>query len=247
MRSNGFLVRPAHLGGPRRCCTIGLNANHRRMPRASGKNFAKTEQGKTFQKQGTFIAYHIPVGKIMNLTLEGIKQNAALIPLPPEVKNQLLTSPYFKEGAFGEGVMTSEARIDQGIKFDFEGDSSMILTAVGGIAAAVAIPAFIKYTKRAKTAEASMNMYRLGSAQQAYYEAQEGEQPKRFTDSTKLTPGNPTKFMCKDGKSVKFGPDKDTFAAETWKKLGFQLQDPFFYAYQLRHAETVRTRNSCRG
>ena len=214
---------------------IGLNATAVKdaLARHAGKNFAKTEQGKTFQKQGTFIAYHIPVGKIMNLTLEGIKQNAALIPLPPEVKNQLLTSPYFKEGAFGEGVMTSEARLDQGIKFDFEGDSSMILTAVGGIAAAVAIPTFIKYTKRAKTAEASMNMYRLGSAQQAYYEAQEGEQPKRFTDSTKLTPGNPTKFMCKDGKSVKFGPDKDTFAAETWKKLGFQLQDPFFYAYQI--------------
>ena len=100
MRSNGF-GPVSHLGGPRRCCAIGLTATAE-MRLHHLERTLKTEQGKTFQKQGTFIAYHIPVGKIMNLTLQGIKQNAALIPLPPEVKNQLYV-PYFKDGAFGEG------------------------------------------------------------------------------------------------------------------------------------------------
>ena len=46
--------------------------------------------------------------------------------------------------------MTSEVRLDEGIKFDFEGDSSMVLTAVGGILAAVAITAVYQIHKESQ-------------------------------------------------------------------------------------------------
>src|SRR5512140_618531 len=48
----------------------------------------------------------------------------------------------------------------------------MIVVAIIGILAAVAIPAFMKYIRRSKTVEASMNVRKLFDSSVAYFEAE---------------------------------------------------------------------------
>src|SRR2546425_4627398 len=48
----------------------------------------------------------------------------------------------------------------------------MIVVAIIGILAAVAIPAFMKYIRRAKTVEATMNVRKLFDSSVAYYEGE---------------------------------------------------------------------------
>ena len=47
----------------------------------------------------------------------------------------------------------------------------MIVVAIIGILAAIAIPAFIKYVKQSKTSEAGMNLKTLADGAAAYYQA----------------------------------------------------------------------------
>ncbi len=48
----------------------------------------------------------------------------------------------------------------------------MIVVAIIGILAAVAIPAFMKYIRRSKTVEATMNVRKLFDSSVAYFEAE---------------------------------------------------------------------------
>ena len=48
----------------------------------------------------------------------------------------------------------------------------MIVVAIIGILAAVAVPAFMKYIRRSKTVEATMNIRKLFDSSVSYYEAE---------------------------------------------------------------------------
>src|SRR5258706_2423632 len=48
----------------------------------------------------------------------------------------------------------------------------MIVVAIIGILAAVAIPAFMKYIRRSKTVEATMNLRKVFDSSVSYYEAE---------------------------------------------------------------------------
>ena len=115
--------------------------------------------------------------------------------------------------------------------------SAAPVVGLGGVLAAIAIPAFIKYQRRAKSSEATMNSMHLFRASVAAFEtpmvAPDGSAtPKRFPPAAPLTPGNPTKLMCKDGKSVRYVPNKDTWKHPTWQHLAFEPQEPIYYAYE---------------
>src|SRR4051812_16234434 len=58
------------------------------------------------------------------------------------------------------------------IKSGFTLIELMIVVAIIGILAAVAIPAFMKYIRRSKTVEATMNVRKLFDSSVAYYEAE---------------------------------------------------------------------------
>jgi len=82
-----------------------------------------------------------------------------------------------------------------------------------------------------------MNVRRLFDGSVAYYNethaARDGSiLPRQFPKSTPLTPGNPTEFMCKNGKSVKYVPEVNTWNHLTWRELNFAVDEPFYYAYQ---------------
>mgnify|MGYP001267816936 CR=1 FL=1 len=104
--------------------------------------------------------------------------------------------------------------------------------AIIGLLAAVAVPAFMKYIRRSKTSEATMNVRKLFDGAVAYAHNRVDKDSPPFPESTPLTPGNPTQFMCKDGESQKYRPTADTFSHASWQALNFAVTDPFFYAYQ---------------
>jgi type IV pilus assembly protein PilA len=112
----------------------------------------------------------------------------------------------------------------------------MIVVAIIGVLAAVAIPAFLKYIRRSKTIEASMNVRKLFDASVAYFEAEHADNvgaalAKQFPASVAITPGNPNTACC--GKSGDRCPPSSTnFTAVTWAALNFSISDPFYFGYQ---------------
>jgi hypothetical protein len=101
----------------------------------------------------------------------------------------------------------------------------------GGMAAALAIPAFIKYTRRAKAAEARMNLGLLRSGVRGWYAAHR-------TDGRKLafpasTPWSPALECCKTKTAPKCAPGLGAFAHPTWKALRFDLVEPHYFQYRV--------------
>src|SRR5947209_2717974 len=110
----------------------------------------------------------------------------------------------------------------------------MIVVAIIGILAAVAIPAFMKYIRRSKTTEASMNVRKLYDSSVSYYESEHADRSgsilaKQFPAGTSLTPSN----RCCTNSGEKCTPDASLWQNEaSWASLNFSVDDPFYYQYQ---------------
>lgn len=102
-------------------------------------------------------------------------------------------------------------------------DSPATLMAAAGIAAAVAVPAFIKYLRRARTSEALQNLARIRAGVKAYH-VEHGALPP----SVGWTPAR----SCCSGGSTRCTPGRRTFAHPTWRKLRFALTTPHHYQYR---------------
>lgn len=92
------------------------------------------------------------------------------------------------------------------------------LVVVGGILAAIAIPSFIGYVRKSKTAEATANVEAIFAGVSSYH-AMNGELPA----SLPRTPAQP-------GCEVKVAWPPD--AAPGWSDVGFTPYDPVYYAYE---------------
>jgi type IV pilus assembly protein PilA len=108
----------------------------------------------------------------------------------------------------------------------------MIVVAIIGILAAVAIPAFMKYIRRSKTTEAAMNVRKLFDSSVSYFEAEHATQAglivaKQFPASQ---PNNPAAGCC-GNPGGKCAPVVGTWANVTWQSLNFSVDDPFYYRY----------------
>lgn len=108
----------------------------------------------------------------------------------------------------------------------------MIVVAILGILAAVAIPAFINYMTRAKTSEASVNIKTMTEGAMSYFDAEHGdENGETLTHHLPLAAGwipeaaaSGDKFAIGDYVSL-FGDD-DSFVA-----LGWTPSEDFYYQY----------------
>ncbi len=110
----------------------------------------------------------------------------------------------------------------------------MIVVAIIGILAAVAIPAFMKYIRRSKTSEATMNLRKLFDASVAYYSNEHTNRggsilAKMFPSTIESTPGN---AACDAGDSKKHAPDAGIWADPSWQDLNFAIDDPFLFQYR---------------
>jgi type IV pilus assembly protein PilA len=99
-----------------------------------------------------------------------------------------------------------------------------------GVGAAVAIPAFMKYVRRSKTVEATMNLRKLFDSSVSYYEEHEGPGKASFTfpKSTAWTP----KRSCCGQPGDKCQPDPKAWNDPTWTALSFSVDDPSYYQYR---------------
>jgi type IV pilus assembly protein PilA len=110
----------------------------------------------------------------------------------------------------------------------------MIVVAIIGILAAVAIPAFMKYIRRSKTVEATMNIRKLFDSSVSYYESEHSDKTgailgKQFPGAVAISPGS---TCC--GTGGKCAPAPGNFAAAGWSALNFSVDDPFYYQYEYK-------------
>jgi type IV pilus assembly protein PilA len=115
----------------------------------------------------------------------------------------------------------------------------MIVVAIIGILAAVAIPAFMKYIRRSKTVEATMNVRKLFDSSVSYFETEHSDKTgailaKQFPVPVGPTPGT---TCCKSGTpGGKCKPDPTLFQDTngSWAALNFSVDDPFYYQYEYK-------------
>ena len=108
----------------------------------------------------------------------------------------------------------------------------MIVVAIIGILAAVAVPAFMKYMKRARTAEAPPNLKKIFDGAKVYYE--KGARTK--ADRTILDPqfpvteaATPSSKCC--GQTGGVCTETDWTGKGSWEVLGFEIADPHYFQY----------------
>ena len=117
----------------------------------------------------------------------------------------------------------------------------MIVVAIIGILAAVAIPAFMKYIKKSKTAEAGQFLKKMSDSARSYFQTPRvaaatksltlGVVQKQFPATAGLSADPACCAMKADG-NEKCDPAKFAWATNaSWEALDFEMKDPHYYAY----------------
>jgi prepilin-type N-terminal cleavage/methylation domain-containing protein len=114
----------------------------------------------------------------------------------------------------------------------------MIVVAIIGILAAVAIPAFMDYMKRSKKTEAALQLNKIGkNAKRAYSEA------SSYVTGTALElPAKPGSGGCCGGPNNHCAVNSTGFTGDAvWKNLDFQIDEPTLFYYDYTGAATSFT------
>jgi type IV pilus assembly protein PilA len=108
----------------------------------------------------------------------------------------------------------------------------MIVVAIIGILAAVAIPAFMDYMKKGKRSEAELNLNAIGKSAKTYYVEKAGFPAK---DSGGLTPGT----KCCDGPNKKCAVVAANWSPnDAWDLLDFSVDEPHYFQYSYTGLDT---------
>ncbi len=197
------------------------------VARSKGENLASTATGKWLDSE------NIVVGSFIDLESLG---KAFLSDSPLQISPQLKRLKMIPEIEKAlETPLVLALTLNDGLRLSSEGRSGVL--ALIGVGAAVAIPAFVNYRKRARVSEAAQNIRMLYDASVSYFNTEAARRdgtalPRQFPVSATLTPGNPTKLMCKNGKPVKYVPTAKTWSQDTWHTFNFSIDEPFYYAYE---------------
>ena len=118
----------------------------------------------------------------------------------------------------------------------------MIVVAIIGILAAVAVPAFMRYMKKSQSAEAGQFLKKMSDSARAYYLAPEhsnaadvnsltvSANSRQFPDAHAAV--SPSSGCCAAGGTAeKCNPADGDWTDPTWMALDFKMVDPHYYAY----------------
>ena len=109
----------------------------------------------------------------------------------------------------------------------------MIVVAILGILAAIAIPAFVGYIRRSKTAEATSNVNNLFKAAASYYTKEwASDRTITATQNHHCIIGNATDGLTPGEQKQTF----DYYGEPNFNAIGFNLADPHFYSYRVASA-----------
>src|SRR5947209_16956239 len=99
----------------------------------------------------------------------------------------------------------------------------MIVVAIIGILAAVAIPAFMKYIRRSKTTEASMNVRKLFDSTVTYFQAEHATNVGTILARQFPNPVGPTPALnsCCGAVGQKCAPNPPQWQLDSWQGLNF--------------------------
>jgi type IV pilus assembly protein PilA len=114
----------------------------------------------------------------------------------------------------------------------------MIVVAIIGILAAVAIPAFMDYMKRSKKTEASLQLNKIGkNAKRAY-----SESSSYVVGTAGQLPAKPGAGGCCGGPNNHCAANSAGFAGDTaWKSLDFQIDEDSLFYYDYTGTATTFT------
>jgi prepilin-type N-terminal cleavage/methylation domain-containing protein len=103
----------------------------------------------------------------------------------------------------------------------------MIVVAIIGVLAAIALPSFSRYAKKARTAEAPSHLNKMWQASVAYYEADHGAGtlPHQFPD----TDGVLGTVDCCSATAARCPGGDPRYNNPTWQALQFTIPDPYNY------------------
>ncbi|MBK6846875.1 MAG: prepilin-type N-terminal cleavage/methylation domain-containing protein [Proteobacteria bacterium] len=112
----------------------------------------------------------------------------------------------------------------------------MIVVAIIGILAAVAIPAFVKYLRKSKTVEATEGLDKLKVGATQYFQADhydsDGNIAAKAFPNSGATDTKPTQRCCDQATAPKCLPATADWAATPWHELHFGLTDPHYYQWE---------------
>jgi prepilin-type N-terminal cleavage/methylation domain-containing protein len=104
----------------------------------------------------------------------------------------------------------------------------MIVIAIVGILAALALPAFSRYVKKSRTAEVAGQLNKMWSGSVAYYEADHADNtgtllPRQFPGSGTSTP---QESQCCGQPGDKCPANSTVYGDPIWEALSFNVRDP---------------------
>jgi type IV pilus assembly protein PilA len=108
----------------------------------------------------------------------------------------------------------------------------MIVVAILGILAALAIPAFVGYVRRSKTAEATDNLNKMFKASATYYSKENAQGPT----VTATTQGACTVATAGPAGGAPDAEKHQFVADANFKAIGFNIADFVYYQYLLSSA-----------
>lgn len=105
----------------------------------------------------------------------------------------------------------------------------MIVVAIMGVLAAIAIPSLQKSVRRARTIEALLQLRKMFDGSVSYVEREHTDPfgsvvSPQFPATIAITPGAPPA-------GIKAEPDSDDWTGATWQALNFAVVDPYYYTY----------------
>ncbi|MBW2736403.1 MAG: pilin [Deltaproteobacteria bacterium] len=118
----------------------------------------------------------------------------------------------------------------------------MIVVAIIGILAAVAIPAFVKYLRKAKTVEATEGLDKVKAGAKSYFQADHYSSvgdllAKQFPVTASLTPST----LCCAGTGPKCPPNATAWNVDGWRDIQFQMTEPHYFQWNWQSAGDNKT------